>query len=104
MYGRESYASVYRIVEEGEKIDNRLCADRVERNAGVSGAYRRGSRKALCLWRRPRAKGRERSRAMRLRRKGASRLVAALVGSAALLLGGIQILFIRFWPPELGRI
>ena len=41
---------------------------------------------------------------MRLRRKGASRLVAALVGSAALLLGGIQILFIRFWPPELGRI
>ena len=48
--------------------------------------------------------GGEGSEAMRLRRKGASRLVAALVGSAALLLGGIQILFIRFWPLELGRI
>ena len=89
--------------------DNQLCADRAAGNDGVSCACRQGS--AGGCWRGPgratrmrRRFGGEGSEAMRLRRKGASRLVAALVGSAALLLGGIQILFIRFWPPELGRI
>ncbi len=68
-------------------IDSQLCADRVQRNVDVSDGCRQGPEKASRMRRRF---GGEGSEAMRLRRKGAVRLVTALAASAALLLGGCR--------------